>query len=361
MKKVCYIIILSFICFLIETQAQINQNLIHKYDSAMAKKDYHQGFQYILELYNTSFSFESAVILAGHFIGGIGTDADFKTAAQLYKGVADATKYDRNSTIANLYVGFASRQYALIQASIKGKYDKEAFCYLLKADSVSDDAFSQFIIGLLYMDSNGDMASPDVLNRSKDTAKAFFKKSAEKNCIGALTELGIIYDSEGEKDAAFNCWQKAANTPLYNPEKYVHSDPFSRLVNPNYITEPLTVVEQNEAFYRLAVAFSDIEDDRRATFWASKITITNDPRYLDIKAALYAVNGEKQKAIDTYLREYELSKDTKVLGRLAIAHYTIWHDEAEAMRIFERMRELGDTSVDNTINILTQDKQNNGK
>lgn len=360
MKKIC-LIIFSFICSFSETQAQINQDLIQKYDSAMAKKDYQQGFQYVLELYNTSFSFESAVVLAGHFIGGIGTDVDFNTAAELYKGVANATEYDRNNTIANLYVGFASRQYALMLTNIKGSYDKEAFKYLMKADSVSNDAFSQFIIGLLYIDEYNELAASDVLIRSKDMAKAFFKKSAEKNCIGALTELGIIYDSEGEKDAAFNCWQKAANTPLYNPEEYTRSDPFSRLVNPNYITEPLTVHEQNEAFYRLAVAFSDIENDSRATFWADKITITNDPRYLDIKASLYAVNGEKQKAIDTYLREYELSKDTKVLGRLAIAHYTIWHDEAEAMRIFERMRELGDTSVDNAIKVLTQDKQNNGK
>lgn len=162
--------------------------------------------------------------------------------------------------------------------------------------------------------------------------------------------MGDIYETAGDKDKAFAYWKRAANTPVLD-ESLIGGDVSSVLVNPNSKNSPVTVYAQNEAFYRLAKYYMDMNDTDNAIVWARKITY-DDPLFLDQKAFCYAANGQKQEAIEIYMHEYELTQETDVIARLAITHYVLWHDQEEALRLLEHIKALGDTRAQQVIDMI---------
>ncbi len=352
MKNSLLLLILSFVCALsvhAQDPSKI-ERLSQQYDYALANGDYASAFQNILELYNETHSFESAIILACYFYEGIGTEKNLENTAILYKSVADATQYDPNNELALIMIGFAARQYALMDYSINGRFSAESFKYLLKADEVAEDALAQFFLGYIYMDEGNEFIAPGII--SSDTSKAitYLDQSSKRNCIAAMVLMGDIYETAGDKDKAFAYWKRAANTPIFD-ESLIGGDVSSVLVNPNSKNSPVTVYAQNEAFYRLAKYYMDMNDTDNAIVWARKITY-DDPLFLDQKAFCYAANGQKQEAIEIYMHEYELTQETDVIARLAITHYVLWHDQEEALRLLEHIKALGDTRAQQVIDMI---------
>ena len=340
--------------FALQTTAQSSTNpeiYLQRYQDAISKGDNTTAFQSILQWYNDTHSFESAIILAGLFIEGNGIEQNIENAAILYKSVADATQYDPNNENALIMIGFSARQYALMDYNLKGYFSPEAISYLKKADEISEDAMALYFLGIIYIgDEDLSVLFPNSEKKDIEKGLMYLKKSAQRNCIAALTELGDLYDQYGEKDLAFECWEKASRIPLIEATPNT-SDALSYLVNPNNSAEMMTILAQNEAFYRVSRYYSDMNDIDHAYELAEKITV-EDPIYIDQKAFCYAANGQKQKAIDTYMHEYEISKDTSALARLAITHYTLWNDKDEAIRLLQYIMSLGDTKAQTIIDMI---------
>lgn len=351
--KTSILLLLLFLLndFNVAAQTTINkQDLSDQYQEAIKRGDNARAFQCVMQFYNETHSFESAIILAGHYVGGIGTETNLENAAILYKSIADATKYDPNNEQAMLMIGFASRQYALMDFNMHNRFTVESLNYLLKADEIADDAFAQFFLGLIYMDVDHEMTNTNLVSCDIGKAIAYLEKSAKRNCLAAMTQLGDIYEMMGDENKAFSYWKRAANTPLYEATLNM-ADISSLFVNPNYNNEAIVIYAQNEAFYQLAKHYSDINDIDNAMVWVDKITI-DEPLFLDQKAFCYAANGQKQKAIDTYMREYEISKDTDAIARLATTYYALWHDKDEALRLLHYIQGLGNTKAQTLIDMI---------
>ena len=339
--------------YTVNVVAQTTSNaeaLVRQYAEAYAQGDYTTAFQSLLQLYNETHSFESAISLAGFYIGGIGTEPNYKNAAMLYKSVADATQYDPNNESALLMIGFAARQYALMEYNINRHFSSETINYLHKADEVSDDALALYFLGVIFLGLEPELTPFNSVKPNIPKAISYLEKSAKRNCIAAKAELGFYYEKKGDRDKAFNYWMGAANTPLFEPSTNP-SDFLSNLVNPNYSNEQIIIIRQNEAFYHLSKYYYEINDFSNALIWSEKITI-EDPDYLDALAICYAADGQKQKSIDTFMHEYEISRDTDVLVKLAIYYYTHWHETDEAIRILEHVKGLGNTKAQNVIDMI---------
>ncbi len=255
MKKLFFVIL--GIVFSVCVSAQNAGELYQQYELALSQGDYKKAFSALSECDNLcNHSPLSSFSLALMYLIGEGTQID-TTQAMVYASFTGSYDYRRNhpmdfdrfgermglSTSAiqqmkddfneqnrqydlymkqpikyeNIMKAFSNRwlgYFSFMYINSSADYEENlanassALSSLQKADSLSSDVYSLYLLGRIYYEG--------LLGyKEKEKGLRYIELSASRGCLSALTYLGEIKYKQGEEKSAKRLWKEAARTEVY--------------------------------------------------------------------------------------------------------------------------------------------------
>lgn len=333
-------IVLSFLflCMMTSVSAQIEKatELFNQASQQLSKGNFTEAVSLLKKSIEIEPLGYALLCLGDLYATGKGVPVNYEEACYYYKLLADVPASKIKSSEEKIMVSYACRIYSSLCLSI-GLISQETVGFLEKAHTLTGDAYSEYLLGLFYIDP--DNVRTLKLSNTREKGISYLKMSAEKDCISALSKLSTIYLEMGDEDASFNCDLKGAQQSLFDISK--SKDMFSPLTNPNLSTNPKVVEDWNRCLYNIGYYYFSEGDVENALIHLKKVNVPN-AKYISMRASCYAANGEKELAKKDIETALALAPDDGLINNsIAVIYAAIWDDKVIAEKYFKRAIELG--------------------
>ena len=266
-------------------------------------------------------------------------DGNLESALADFKSVGDLTVSSSTPDETKIIVGYACRLYATgLMMQSEDMDNIQIINYLNKAHLKSGDAYSEYLLGVAYYDTEEE--GIHCISQDKNKGMSLLMESARKGCICALEEIAEIYMEEGDEDKAMEYHIKAASiTPV---DVAASNDVYSNIRTPNPSNNSFVMTYWNRALYNAGNCYLSEGDYEAALPFYKKFTQYDMPDYLLSRAWCYILSDEHKLALDDYNTALELfPKNGKVYNALAVSSIKYWNKREDAIRYFKKAIELG--------------------